>query len=175
MRGLALVIKAVAGQFLGDARVEADIEQGRTILVSAKVLQPDKAGARVVALVAKDAIQFQRMADGFVDLQHHLVRHQQQVGGAARRIGRVQQLQGFVRHPRCSVSEAQARDDLRAALLAATEAAEAAGLAVVAVEGGHADAGIDEAQRLPLLGTGAIEVELLKALVIEINQPVHQA
>ena len=49
-----------------------------------KVGQLDEAGAGVVALVAQDAVQLQRMADTLVDLQHHLVRRQHQGAGVGR-------------------------------------------------------------------------------------------
>ncbi|MCY1355887.1 hypothetical protein D9M69_423250 [compost metagenome] len=110
-----------------------------------------------------------------MDLQHHLVRHQQQVGDAAGRVGRQQQLQGLVRHPGRGAGEAQVLQDFHSALLAAVIAAEAAGLAVVAVEGGDADARVSEAQVLPLLGAGAVEVELLMALEVQVEAPVDQA
>ncbi|MCY1361978.1 hypothetical protein D9M69_486760 [compost metagenome] len=110
-----------------------------------------------------------------MDLQHHLVRHQQQVGGGGGRVGRQQQLQRLIGDPHRGALEAQALEYFAAALLAAAVAAEAAGLAVAAVEGGDADAGIGEAQVLPLLGARAVEVELFMALVVQIEVPVHQA
>ena len=42
----------------------------------------DEARAGVVALVAEDAVELERVADRLVDLQHHLVGHEQQVHAA---------------------------------------------------------------------------------------------
>ena len=48
----------------------------------------DEARAGIVAFVAEDAIELERVADRFVDLEHHLVGHEHQItraGGAVRR------------------------------------------------------------------------------------------
>lgn len=174
-RGAAVVVLAVAGQLLGDFRVEADVEQAGAVLVATEVLGLDEAGTGVVALVAEDAIQLQRVADRLVDLQDHLVRHQQQVAAAARGVRRRQQLQGLVGDARRGADQAEALDHFGAALLAGMVAAETAGLAVMAVVGGDAGAGIDEALLVVLLGAGAVQVELFLAADFEEYAPVHQA
>ncbi|MNI58382.1 hypothetical protein D3C73_1134920 [compost metagenome] len=96
----------------------------------------DEAGASVVALVAEDAIHFQWVADGLMDLQHHLVWHQQQVTLAAGCVGRQQQLQRLVGHTLSSTDQAAAFDDFEATLLAEVVPAQATALAVLAVAGG---------------------------------------
>jgi len=115
------------------------------------------------------------MADGFVDLQHHLVRHQQQVPRALGGIGRQQQLQGLVGDPRRSPQQATAADHIAGALLAEVLPAEAAGLAVAAVVGGHVQARVDETLGLAQLGAGAVEVDLLDLGHADAHLPVHQA
>ncbi len=174
-RGAAVVVLAVAGQLLGDFRVEADVEQAGAVLVATEVLGLDEAGTGVVALVAEDAIQLQRVADRLVDLQDHLVRHQQQVAAAARGVRRRQRLQGLVGDAWRGADQAEALDHFGAALLAGMVAAETAGLAVMAVVGGDAGAGIDEALLVVLLGAGAVQVELFLAADFEEYAPVHQA
>src|SRR5205085_11480353 len=57
----------------------------------------DKARSGVVALVAQYAVELERVADRFMDLQHHLVGHQQQIHAAGWTIRRREQLQGFIR------------------------------------------------------------------------------
>ncbi|ETD50564.1 hypothetical protein X778_18925 [Pseudomonas aeruginosa VRFPA07] len=70
----AIVVEGVAGQLLGKLRIEADVEQGRSIDPVAEIFRLDEAGAGIVAFVAKDTVHFQRVTDGLVDLQDHLVR-----------------------------------------------------------------------------------------------------
>ena len=93
----AVIIEAVAGQFFADGRVEGHVQQAGTVLQVAEVTGFDEAGARVVTLVTEDAVHLQRVADRFVNLQHHLVGHQQQVARATGRIRGQQQLQDLVR------------------------------------------------------------------------------
>ena len=95
--GVAAIVKGIAGQLIRPARIEAHVHQGRPVLQPAEILRLDEAPAGVIAFIAQDAIEFQRVADGLVNLQHHLVRHQDQVHVAAGAIGRLQQLQRFVR------------------------------------------------------------------------------
>ena len=115
------------------------------------------------------------MADGLVDLQDHLVRHQQQVTRAVGRIRSEQQLQGFVGHLAGGAYQAEALDYAGTALLAEVGTAQGAGLAVVAVEGGHAQAGEHETLGLTQLRAGAVEVDLFDSRGPQADFPAHQA
>ena len=77
---------------MGVRRIVGNVKQWRAVLVLAKHIQRDETRAGVIALVAENAIQFQRMTNGFVDLQHHLFRHQQQIHFSTRAIGCKQEL-----------------------------------------------------------------------------------
>nr|GFC33288.1 hypothetical protein [Tanacetum cinerariifolium] len=158
--GCAVVVIAIARQLLGNLRVEGHVEQARAVLQAAKVAGFDEAGAGVVALVAEDPVQFQRMADGLVDLQDHLVRRQQQVTWAGRGVGRQDQLQRLIGNVGRRANDAARGDDFRAALLAEVLATQAAGLAVFAVIGRDAEAGEYKALSLTDLGARAVEVDL---------------
>ena len=173
--GGAVVVMAVAGQLLGNVRVEGHVEQGRAVLQAAEVLGLDEAGAGVIALVAQDAVELQRVADRFVDLQDHLVGHQQQVARALGRVRCQQQLQGFVGNARRGADQAEAVDHIEATLLAEVAATEGARLAVVAVVGGDVHAGEYKTLGLAQLGTGTVEVDLLDVGQAEADFPVHQA
>ena len=59
-----------------DGRIVGHVQQMRAVLIGAKHVGGDEAGAGIVAFVAQYAIEFQRMADRFVNLQHHLIGHQ---------------------------------------------------------------------------------------------------
>ena len=83
------IVIAVAGDLIGLGRIERDIEQIGAIAIAAEHLRRDETGSGIVAFVSKNAVQLQGMADAFMDLQHHLVRHQQQVAYAGRTIGRI--------------------------------------------------------------------------------------
>jgi len=141
----------------------------------AKVAGLHKTGAGVVALVAENTVQLQRVADGLVDLQDHLVRHQQQVARALGRVRRQQQLQGFVGNARGRADQAETVDHLKAALLAKVAAAEGAGLAVVAVKGCNVDAREHKTLGLAQLGAGSIEVDLLDVGQTQADVPTDQA
>ncbi|VVO45333.1 hypothetical protein PS720_06479 [Pseudomonas fluorescens] len=115
------------------------------------------------------------MADGFVDLQDHLVGHQQQVARALWRVGCQQQLQGFVGDTRRGADQAEAADHVEATLLAEVAAAERARLAVVAVIGRDVDAGEYKALGLAQFGACVVEVNLLDVGQAKADFPVHQA
>ncbi|VVN41397.1 hypothetical protein PS683_05535 [Pseudomonas fluorescens] len=166
---------AVAGQLFGNVGVEGHVEQGRAVLQVAEVLGLDEAGAGIIALVAEDAVELQRMADGLVDLQDHLVGHQQQVAWALGRVWCQQQLQGFVGNARRGADQAEAVDHIEATLLPEVGAAEGARLAVIAVVGGDVDAGEYKTLGLAQLGTGRVEVDLLDVGQAEADFPVYQA
>ena len=115
------------------------------------------------------------MADGLVDLQDHLVGHQQQVTRAVGRIRCEQQLQGFVGHLAGGAHQAKTLDHPGTALLAEVGTAQGTGLAVVAVEGGHTQARKDKALGLTQLGAGAVEVDLFNPRGPQADFPAHQA
>ncbi|MNF95194.1 hypothetical protein D3C84_779350 [compost metagenome] len=110
-----------------------------------------------------------------MDLQHHLVGHQQQVALALRGVWRQEQLQGLIGHLGTGTDQAAAADDVRRALLAEVLAAKAAGLAVVAVVGRDVQAGVHKALGLAQFGAGAVEVDLLDVGDTQADLPVHQA
>ncbi|MNX99992.1 hypothetical protein D3C86_1324710 [compost metagenome] len=115
------------------------------------------------------------MADGFVDLQHHLVGHQQQVARTLRCIRRKQQLQRLIGDFYPGTDQSAAADDIKATLLAEVFPAEGTDLAVVAVVGSDLQPGIDETLGLAQFGTGTVEVNLLDVGDADAHLPVHQA
>ncbi|MNZ73571.1 hypothetical protein D3C78_919840 [compost metagenome] len=145
------------------------------VLQAAEVTGLDEAGTGVVAFIAEDPVQLQRVADGFVDLQHHLVGHQQQIARVLRGVGCQQQLQGLIGHGRSGADQPAATDHIGTALLAEVLAAQAAGLAVIAVVGGDVQPRIHETLRLTQFGAGAVEVDLLDMGDADADFPVHQA
>ncbi len=171
----AVVVMAITGELFGYIGVEGHIEKFRAVLQAAKVFCLDETGASVIAFIAEDAVQFQRMTDGFVDLQHHLVGHQQQIAWTLRRVRCQQQLQRLVGDQRAGTDQAAAADHIRATLLAEILATQAAGLAVVTVVGGDIEARVDEALGLAQFGAGAVEVDLLDVGDAEADLPAHQA
>ncbi|MNK86274.1 hypothetical protein D3C87_1061800 [compost metagenome] len=173
--GCTVVVMTVTGELLGDVGIEGHVEQAGTVLQAAEIAGFDETGAGVIALVAEDAVEFQRMADGFVDLQHHLIGHQQQVARALRGVRREQQLQGLIGDLRAGADQAAAADHVSAALLAEVLAAEATGLAVVTVVGGDVEAWIDEALGLAQFSPGAAQVNLFDVGNANAHFPIHQA
>ncbi len=87
-RGLAVVVETETREFLAPRRVVTDVEQRAAVSVATEQVERDEAGAGEVALVAEDAVELQRVADALVDLQHHLVRHQQHRHRARRAVRR---------------------------------------------------------------------------------------
>ncbi len=139
-----------------------------------EVLPADEAGAGEVALVAEDAVQFQRMADGFMDLQDHLVRQQQQVARTAGCVRCQQQLQRLVGDARGAAGHPQLPEHFGAALARQVGAAEAAALAVVAVAGGHAHLREHAALSTAQAGPCTVEVDLLVIGEDQAQVAVHQ-
>ncbi|MCY1432466.1 hypothetical protein D9M71_484660 [compost metagenome] len=84
-------------------------------------------------------------------------------------------MQGLVGDRGTRADQATTADDVGAALLAEVLPAEAAGLAVLAVVGGDAQARKDEALGLANFGTGAVQVNLLDGADAQADLPVHQA
>src|SRR5688500_10221939 len=68
----AVGVPAVARVLLGAGRIVGHVEQLRAVAVAAEHVECHEAGTGKIALVAEDAVELQRMADRFVDLQHHL-------------------------------------------------------------------------------------------------------
>ena len=95
LAGVPLVVKGVASEFLRLGGVKGDVEALGAVGVGAEHVGRDKAGACVIALVAQNAIEFERVADGFVNLQDHLIRSQHQIHDAGGAIGRGEQLDGL--------------------------------------------------------------------------------
>ena len=85
-----VIVKGETRKLVRQGRVESDVQQRRAVLIAAEHIECHKAGTREITLVAEDAIKFQRMADRFVDLQHHLVRHKDDIHFPGRAIGRRQ-------------------------------------------------------------------------------------
>ena len=166
---------AIAGEFFGNVRIESHVEQIRAVLQAAEIAGLDETGAGVIALIAEDAVELQRVTDGFVDLQHHLIGHQQQVARALGGVGREQQLQGLIGDLRASADQAAAADDIGATLLTEILPAEAAGLAVVAIVGSDVQARIDEALGLTQFGAGAAQIDLLDVGDADTHLPIDQA
>ena len=69
----------------------------------AEIFLANETGTGEVALITEDAVQLQRMTDRLVDLQDHLVRHQQKVTRTVQGVGRQQQLQ-------CQIGRASCRE-----------------------------------------------------------------
>ena len=90
------------------------------------------------------------MADRLMDLQHHLVGHQQQIAGPGRTIGRHQQLQRLAGDSRAAAEQAACPNHLQATLL--TEPVvlpgKRAGLRQTAVGSRHLKVGLDKLARL---------------------------
>src|SRR4051794_9706229 len=82
---------------MAHARIEDDVEQVRAVAIAAEHVEGDEAGAGEVAFVAEDAVELERMADGLVNLQHHLVGHEQHVHDTSRTVRCSEELQRFVR------------------------------------------------------------------------------
>ncbi len=114
----AVVVVRVAREFLGPRRVERDVEEFGAVAIRAEHVRRDEARAGEIALVAQDAVEFQRMADRLVDLQDHLVRRQQHVHRAARAVRRRKQFERFLRDPAAAADESETRQHLGSALLA---------------------------------------------------------
>ena len=87
--GRAVVVESVRGELAGHGGVERDVEQFGAVAVRAEHLRGDETGAGVVALVAEDAVELERVADRLVDLQDHLVGGQQHVHHPGRAVRRV--------------------------------------------------------------------------------------
>ena len=81
LRWGAVVVMTVAGQLAGHTRIEGHVEQWRAVLVMTEILLANEAGTGEVALVAEDAVQLQRVADGLVDGQPQVRRVHDEVVG----------------------------------------------------------------------------------------------
>ena len=157
--GLAVVVEPIAGELLGPRGVKGDVEEVRAIAVAAEHGRGDEAGAGVVALVAEDAVEFQRMPDGLVDLQDHLIGCEQDRQPARGAVRRQQHLQRFRRDAGRGIVEARLVEDLQPALTAVATSGESARLGVGAGVGGgteHRHEVVKALVRAPAVG-GHIE------------------
>ncbi len=152
----ALVIPAVARELLRAGRVERDVQQIGTVAIGAEHVGCDEGRAGVVALVAEDAVELERMADRLVDLQDHLVGQEQHVHRAARAVRRGDELECLGGQPPAGADEAEAREDFVAALLAyAAIAVQRAGLRVAVRVRGDRDPREQEAVTLDDIAASA--------------------
>src|SRR5215472_9320258 len=117
LRPCSVVVPAVAGELLAACRVEGDVQQLRAVAIRPEHVGRDKARAREIAFIAEDAIELEGMSDRFVDLQDHLIGHQQYVHRPARAVRRGNDLERLLRDATPAAHEAEARQDLRATLL----------------------------------------------------------
>ena len=113
-----VIVERVARELFRPRRIERDVEQVGAIAIGAEHVGRDEARAGEIALVAQDAVELERMADRFVDLQDHLVGRQQHVHRAARAVRRSEQFQRLLRDPAAGADEAETGQDLDATLLA---------------------------------------------------------
>ena len=144
----AVVVEAVRRQLAGHGGIERDVQQLGAVLVGAEHVGRDEARAGVVALVAEDPVEFERVADRLMDLQDHLVGCEQRIHHAGRAVGGGEQLERLVGDARRSVAEAVPTEHLGATLAAERVTAKRAGLGVRALVCGCVEAGIHEAEAL---------------------------
>ena len=88
------------------------------VTVGSEHVGRNEARSREIALVTEDAVELQRMSDRLVDLQHHLVGREQHVHSTRRAIRREQKLEPLFSDAGAGTVEADALEDLDAALLA---------------------------------------------------------
>ncbi len=152
----AVVVKAVAGELTRHGRVEGDVEEVRAVAEAAEHVRRDEAGAGVVALVAEDPVEFQRVADRLVNLQDHLIRSEEDVHDSRGAVGSRQKLEGLVGHPRSAVAETEPVEHLSTTLATEGVGAKGAGLGVDALICCGPHAGIHELK--PLLDFAPLAV-----------------
>ena len=76
LAGHSIIVVAKAARAVGHRSIRSCRQLFRSIAKGSEIIQSHKGSARVRQLVAQDAIQFQRMADGLVGLQPHDRRQQ---------------------------------------------------------------------------------------------------
>ena len=172
---LAVVVEGVAGEGFRLRGVEGDVEEVGAVTVGAEHVGGDEAGAGVVALVAENAVELQRVADRLVNLQDHLVGRQQHVHAAGRAVGRQKQLDGFLGNLRRGLAEAELVENFEAALPAIAAPAEAARLRFRAVVGGGAERGHQGAERLLHAAAVGRQVEGVNVGVPQRGVPIDDA
>ena len=134
-----------------------------------------KLRAGVVALVAEDAVELERVADRLVDLQDHLVGRDDQIHRAGRAVRRRQQLQCLRRQARRGVEEADGGQDLQSALATERVPAEGACLRLGAGVGGGAERRQQELKALADAAAGAGHEQGVEPGVPEAGLPVDDA
>ena len=75
--------------------VKRDREMLTAVHVGSKHVGRHEACARIVAFIAENTVQLQRMPDALMDLEHHLVGCEEESHWAAWANGRVEELHGF--------------------------------------------------------------------------------
>ena len=174
--GRAVVVESVARELFGPSRIEGDVEQLRAVAIAAEHVGRDEARSGEVALVAEDAIELQRVADRFMDLQHHLVGREQRVHPARRAIRRGEELESFFGDPAAAVGEAEAVEDLDAALLAdAAMAVQRAPLGDAVGVRGHGERREHEAEALQDVAARAGDQALPRVADLDQRLPVDDA
>ena len=73
------IIKSVGGELTGVGRIKGHIHQWAAVLQHTKIRRLNKAPTGIVAFITKDAIEFQRMTNRFMDLEEHLVGGEDQI------------------------------------------------------------------------------------------------
>ena len=172
----AVVVPAVRRELLAAGRIERDVEQVGPVPVSAEHVRRDEARAGEIAFVAEDAVELQRMPDRLVDLQDHLVRRQQDVHRPARAVRCGDELERLLGDPAAGAAEAEALENLVAALLAdAAVAVEGTGLRVTVGVRGDRDPWQQEAIALRDVAAGAGDEPVRRRAHFEIGLPVDDA
>jgi hypothetical protein len=136
----------------------------------AEHVERDKTRPCVIALVAEDAIEFERVADRLVNLEHHLVWHEQhrhRSGGAVRRS---HELQRFIRQSLAATYKPGTLDIVDASLSGVGESSR---LRVGADVCRHARMGHDGAEILPDLAAGIGEIGLFERAQCESGIALH--
>ena len=85
--------------------VIGDVEQFLSVLVGADHIGRYEAGPGVVALVPQSPVELERVTDGLVDLQDHLVGCQKHIHRPARAVGCREELHRLFGEARCGITE----------------------------------------------------------------------
>ncbi len=135
-------------------------------------VRSDEAAAGVIALVAEDAVQLQRVADAFVDLKHHLRGHQQHVGGSRRALRRLQQRQRLAHDALGVIGKADDLELLESALPGDMTLAVGSMLTLGTVSRHHRQSGAQVAVRLLDARAGAGEQQAVAVRGVDGGGPV---
>src|SRR5262245_22826758 len=155
---LTVIVKRIAGELFRLGRVIGDIEEVGAVAITAEHIWSDETGASIVALIAENAIEFQRMADGLVDLQDHLIGRKQDIHRTRGTVGRGQQLECFGSDAGGSLTKVSLIEDFETPLTAVTASSEAPCLGLAASVGGCAQHRHDIAKELTRAPTVSGEI-----------------